>query len=126
LLRYRFIQRQLGQAQPTDPEKYLADIILIYSRGAQPLITRLEHQASQLRIFKATAITMPLLGLALGIWLMGAVGWQGALFVVVVCLLLALGAAGSFLNQRRFGIASVRRTVATLRQGDSEQREKRV
>ena len=118
LFRFRIVRTALRQSEPTDLEDWRNRIILIEQFGSDAVTERLTRSWDLTRIFKATALTLPLLAFPLSIWLGGRAGWQCALIAFLVCILLATVASVSFLIERREHRHFVR--IATRLIGKSE------
>lgn len=100
LLQFKVVRELLRQTESADQQVWFDERSILYQYGSEALINQMEFMASQLRIFKSTFVSMPLLTMVLAFWLLGSGGWQVAVFAVLVCVLLTMSAALSYIEAR--------------------------
>jgi hypothetical protein len=96
-----FLFHRFIESRAYSYEEWLADYVLVLQYGSEQLTERIHFGESLSRIFKSTAITAPLLAIALALWLSVAAGWKSVVIAVVICALITIASFVSFLLQRR-------------------------
>ena len=71
-------------------EDWREDYYLVYQHGSDNLCDKITYNESLLRIFRSVAITMPILAIALSVWLDNAAGRTAALMAVTACLVISI------------------------------------
>jgi len=101
LLRLPVMRSALGQSEPTNVEEWVKRRVLMFQFGSDRLVEDIERSWSLVRVYEATAFTTPMLAIPLSTWLLGWVGWKGAMAAIIVCMVLAAAAGVCFISHRR-------------------------
>lgn len=72
--------------------KWHQDYYLVYQYGSEPLCDKVTYNESLLRVFRSTALMVPILALILALWLSKAVGGPGAWAALGACAVITLAA----------------------------------